>query len=133
MRPRNIAILSIIVIAASTWTIADYRKAQGRKLRETHYQSTLKSYSSELKLGMSREEVHDLLRNRSVIPTHEPYGGPPLDDFIKIGREQDEWYCSWENVNIQLHYEASKPNSIEPISADLLREITLSRWAYDCL
>jgi hypothetical protein len=111
----------------------DYREAHGRKLREIQYQSTLKSYSSELKLGMTHQQARDLLRNSNVIPTHEPYGGPPLNDFIKIGREQDEWYCSWEDVDIQLHYEASKPNSIEPISADLLREITLSRWAYDCL
>jgi hypothetical protein len=111
----------------------EHRDTQRRKLRETQYQTTLKSYSSELKLGMTRQEVHDFLRNRNIIPTHEPYGGPPLDDFIKIGREQDEWYCSWENVDIQLHYEASKPNSIEPISNDLLRKISISRWAYDCL
>jgi hypothetical protein len=110
-----------------------YRDTQRRKLREAQYQTTLKSYSRELKLGMMCQEVHDLLRNTNITPTHEPYGSPPLDDFIHIGRKQDEWYCSWDNVDIQLQYAASTPNSIEPISHDLLRKITLSRWAYDCL
>jgi hypothetical protein len=110
-----------------------YRDTQRRKLRETQYQSALKSYSSELKLGITRQEVDDLLHKRNIDPTREPYGGPSLDDFINIGREQDLWYCSWENVDLQLQFTASKPGSIVPTSHDLLRNIVVSRWPHDCL
>jgi hypothetical protein len=97
------------------------------------YQAALKSYSSELRLGMRRQEVHYILRNKNVIPSHEPYGGPPLDDFIYLGRTQDLWYCSWENVDIQLEFAASKPNDHLPTPDDSLQKIILSRWPHDCL
>jgi hypothetical protein len=129
MRPRNVVILALVLIAALAWTITDYRKAQ----RETQYQTALKSYSSELKLGMTRQEVHNLLQRRNVVLFREPYGGPHLDDFIKIGREQDKWYCSWENVDIQLQFTALQPDGTEPTPQDFLRDIILSRWPYDCL
>jgi hypothetical protein len=133
MRPRNVVILAIVLIAALAWMIPHYRETQRRKLREAGYQATLTSYSSELKLGMTRQEVHDLFQRRNIVLFREPYGGPPLDDFIKVGREQDKWYCSWENVDIQLQFTASKPDSAEPTPHDFFRDITLSRWPYDCM
>ena len=129
MRPRNVVILAIVLIAAIAWMIPRYWKTQ----REAQYQATLKSYSSELKLGTTRLEVHDLLRKRSIIPGREPYGGPALDDFIRIGQENDKWYCGRDDVDIQLKFAPEEPNSGEQTSSDTLKEISLSKWPKDCL
>jgi hypothetical protein len=129
MRPRNVVILAIVLIAAIAWMVPHYRRTQ----REAQYQVALKSYFNELNLGMTRLEVHDLLRKRSIIPGHEPYGGPALDDFIRIGQENDKWYCGRDDVDIQLKFAPGGPNNEEQTPSDTLKEISLSKWPKDCL
>jgi hypothetical protein len=133
MRRRTVIILGIIAATALAVTAKYYWDVHRRNQRQKQYEATLASYSSEIRLGTHRAEVESILHSKGVTLSHEPYGGPPLDDFTKIGREQDLVYCSWENVDIQFHFEPSKPASVEPLANDTLRKIALGQWPYDCL
>jgi hypothetical protein len=132
MKPRNVVIPAIVLIAALAWMIPHYRGTQRRKLREARYQTTLTSYSSELKPGMTRKEVEDLLRQKDIHLVRMLFQGPTLDDFINIGQERLGWPCSKEEVNIQLHFTPQGANR-EGAPNDILKDITLIHWPLTCL
>jgi hypothetical protein len=132
MTPRK-TIVGLALIIALIVTTYHCRQMYQSSVRAARYQTVLKTYKEQIKPGMARQEVNDILRNKKIVPSHEPYGGPPLDDFIYIGRERDLWYCSWENVDIQLKYTASTSNVTVPALSDILSSIALSRWPHDCM
>jgi hypothetical protein len=133
MRRRTALILATIAVVPLYWTANGAWKTHQRNRRQHQYEATLASYRGEFKVNTARIDIESILGKRGITPTHEPYGGPPLDDFIKLGREQDVWYCNWENEDLQFKFNSSEPRSTFPKPQDTLQEITLSQWAYDCL
>jgi cell division protein YceG involved in septum cleavage len=64
-----------------------------RNIQEATYQATLRSYSTNLKPGMTRKAVEENLRSRGVIFQQRD----AASDLILIGKGEPDWVCSEKN------------------------------------
>ena len=110
----------------------------GRQLkREVGYNSVLKSYSQDLKPGMSRKQVEDYLAAKNV-----DFGGiccigekSALTDVTLIGEEGVVFppLCSTKYVSITFQFAAVEPHDpLKAYPSDTLKRITIWRH-YDCV
>jgi hypothetical protein len=107
MKPRNVVILVIVLVAAFAWTISLYRETHLRKIRDAQHQVILNSYSNELKPGMTRSEVEDLLHQKNMPFSRVRFGASGLDDLVTIGREDSTVVCTHNEMDMRLHFTSS--------------------------
>ena|ERR1700682_5703570 len=101
--------------------------------RSIGYYSTLRSYSRDVKPGMSRKQVEDYFEAKSVdygrLADYNAYA-----DITLIGQEKTYLpFCPTDYVSIVFHFTASEPH--DPLAAypsDKLKNITLLRTG-DCV
>jgi hypothetical protein len=108
-----------------------------KQKREAMYQKTLQSYSEVLKPGMTRKNVEDYLKGKSVkyekmccLDEKTAYV-----DVVRIGEEKHPWYCSAHTVYIAFQF-ADEPHEGERTSdrgTDKLKSITVYHSLDGCL
>jgi hypothetical protein len=132
----------LIGLCATDTGCAFRRRAQARAQakRETVYQSVLRSYSEDLKPGMTRKAVEDYLRGRNTAFRHpssffylaekvtEPTAAP---DLVQIGKESPPFFfCTPMGIYIELVFVATdKRHSLRADDSDVLQQVILFRWA----
>ena len=126
-----LAVLLVILVGA--WQAWKLHADNQRLMREAHYQSTLRAYSSQVKLGSTRLEVERYL-DSNKLPFNQiccVNDETAYADIVKIGEEDAPWYCGEHNIYIafDFHSPHTGRESAAAISAspeDSLVEI--SRW-----
>jgi hypothetical protein len=132
---RSLAILAFLLLAALAWTISSRHKSTPRTQREARYRTTLATYASVFKPGLTRAQVDDLLRTRSLTAEQVHLDSPSWDKLFKIGQEHSpRLFCSHDDVDIRLAFTPSGPTAETPASPDdKLLEVSLFRWPRNCL
>jgi hypothetical protein len=111
---------------------------------DAHYGSALRSYLSDLKPGVSRKEVEDYFRARSISFSrgNDHYtnrSSPAFDlsypDIIGLREETRPWPCGSSDVYVVFKFTGHRPYSgvgnIEADDTDTLESIHI--WKiYDC-
>src|SRR5882757_9434558 len=120
MRKPAVIIFGVIAVVGVVWVTRDSLKSAQRRHRQHQYEATLATISAEIKPGMTRSNIESAIRNKGMLPSHEPFGGPSFDDFIYIGQEHDLWYCNSENIDLQFHFTPSTQGNLERKSDDIL-------------
>jgi hypothetical protein len=84
------------------------RKVEARRNREATYQSALRAYSRDLKLGLTRREVEGYLRARNTSFRQVGGGeaGGDFADLVQVGREDPPWFCSESYVYVAIEFAA---------------------------
>jgi len=84
---------------------------QEQEKREAAYQLVLDSYGQIFNAGMTRKEVEDHLRAKSIefrqmccVDTKESSTRRSWDDLTKIGEEEVPWVCSENNVYVAFQF-----------------------------
>src|SRR5947208_1970697 len=103
----------VVAIGAIVCVFVGTRIVRGKRAqrdRDVVYQRTLRSYSEVLRPGMTRREVEDYLRTRSVsflqmcCVDQKDSSKNVYDDLAKIGEEDAPWYCSEKNIYIAFEF-----------------------------
>jgi hypothetical protein len=124
----------VLVLLFATGSSTSGQNAQ--KKREAAYQATLKTYSDVLKPGMTRKNVEDYLRSKSI---SFGQGGwidekSALADLVYIGKEKHPWYCEKHNVFIAFQFAAVEPHKPwEANDSDALKIISIFHRLDGCL
>jgi len=129
--------LAILIVILIIWLFAAALPlVWGRMKREQGYHATLRSYSAELKPGMSRKQVEDYLEVKGV-----SFGQSccinersAFDDVVRIGEEKVYVpVCSREQVLLAFEFAAKEPQRWpKSYPSDELKRIVLWRPA-ECL
>jgi hypothetical protein len=92
-------------------------------------QAALESYSANLQIGMTRKQVEDYLRSRSIKFNRVD---AEYDHFL-IGDEGSDWVCAQKLEYIELHF-APTPQGVAwaALDSDTLTRINL-RFRGQCL
>jgi len=130
-----LAVLSTVVVG-----IRYESKKKAQKKREVGYESSLRSYTQELKLGMTRKEVEGYFRAKNTKFMRMccvDFGGSraSLDDLTRIGQEDAPWFCSESNVYIAFQFSEYARHDGMPSANDLdtLKTVSIYRWLEGCL
>lgn len=118
--------LAAVISALAVWSTA---RAMARRNRAIAYQTTVRAYSQALRPGVTRKQVEDYLRSRSVhfAWMYTAFGGrreSQYADLVKIGEESAPWYCSEEYVYVALEFSNE---------SDLLQRIEIFQPDSGCL
>jgi hypothetical protein len=117
-------------------------KLQAKRKREAAYQSVLLSYTGVLKPGMTRKEVEDYLRARTVdfsqmccVDEAQAHPKHSLDDITKVGQEDAPWFCSEHYVFVAFQFEDhGQYKSIWGADdKDILKSVTIFEQLGGCL
>ena len=117
-------------------------KLQAKRKREAAYQSALLSYTEVLKPGMTRKEVEDYLRARTVdfsqmccVDGAQVHPKHSLDDVTKVGQEDAPWFCSEHYVFVAFQFEDhGEYKSIWGADdKDILKSVTIFEQLGGCL
>jgi hypothetical protein len=121
-------LIVLVIVALSAVAIA---YAWGRAKRELGYSSTLRSYSTALKPGISRQQVEDYLQAKSIsvgqiccFNEHSTFS-----DAVTIGEEKVFLpLCSKEQVIVVFEFAAGElHNSMTAYPSDVLKRLFLWR------
>src|SRR5437870_5497043 len=98
-----VAILAVVALSALGLRHVLERRAQQR--RDAAYQLALRAYEEVLRPGMTRKQVDDYLRAKSVelrlMCCVDPQESKSVwDELVKIGQEDAPWFCSENNVYV---------------------------------
>jgi hypothetical protein len=137
---RHKVLLAFAVLAVAALAVAagaEYVAARQQAEREAAYAESIQAYRVRFRVGISRAEAEEMLRDGGM--HFQQVSGAGLEektysDLIKIGQEPKPWYCSEHNVYIALQFTAldqSKPFDRKP--SDVLKRITLFKWLEGCL
>jgi hypothetical protein len=121
----------LIVLVIVALSAAGIGYAWGRAKRELGYSSTLRSYSTALKPGISRQEVEDYLQAKSIsvgqICCFNEHG--TFSDAVTIGEEKVFLpLCNKEQVIVVFEFAAREPHdSVQSHASDELKRLFLWR------
>jgi hypothetical protein len=131
----------VVLVTLSVVGVRYVLKKRAQEKREVVYQSTLHSYSQQLKPGMSRKEVEDYFRAKRIVfrqmccVDRKDTSKSGWDDLAKIGQEDAPWFCSETNVYIAFQFTDAEPTGPPwgPTPSDTLKTISIYRWLEGCL
>jgi hypothetical protein len=108
---------------------------EAHKKREASYEFSLRTYSQALKLGMNRKEVENYLRKKSLPILAICCVGGSESDLIKIGQDEDTWFCAENYVYIAIHFDDEARHRAERDADvdDILKSITIFHMPGRCL
>jgi hypothetical protein len=111
------------------------RKREAQKRREAGYELALHAYSQALRPGMSRKEVEDYLRAKSVPSLKMCCVGGRNSDLVKIGQEDATWFCREVNVYVAFQFDDGGHHGPYSTANDSnsLEAVTIFDWADGCL
>jgi hypothetical protein len=142
MRRWLLPIVLLLVVALAALSMRHFSQERVQQKREAAYQSALRSFSKDLRPGMTRKEVEDYLRARNVkfrqmccVDANERFSTNVYDDLAKIGQEDAPWVCNEKNVYVAFQFIGPERNSLGPVAdaSDTLRAISIYRWLEGCL
>ena len=149
MRGKRLKVLMIVavvvLIAFGSWLGQHLRERHKAVEREAQYQTVLAKYTSELKPGMSRDEVEQHLQIKgkpfkqmccvaNFRGEHASFIGSSWDDLLKIGEESTPWFCSENNVYIAFEFNPkSQGERPETNSSDILKRVSVFHHLEGCL
>jgi hypothetical protein len=133
MKPGNI-IIGIVLIIALAWMIRHTWEVHQRTKRDAQYQTALHTYTDEIKPGMARSDVEEILRRRNTSFQQVKLAGDGLEDLITIGREDPTGFCIWNDVDVRIHFNSSYDKSdAKGLPADKVEYVNIFEWPRDCL
>ena len=149
MRGKRLKVLMIVAVVVlivfGSWRGQHLRERRKAAEREAQYQTLLAKYTSELKPGMSREQVEQYLQINgkrfsqmccvaNFRGEHASFIGSSWDDLLKIGEERTPWFCSENNVYIAFEFNPkSHGERPETNSADILKRVSVFHHLEGCL
>jgi hypothetical protein len=80
-------------------------EAEAHKKREASYALSLLTYSQALKPGMNRKEVEDYLKKKNLPVLALCCVDGSESDLIRIGQDDDTWFCAENYVYIALQFD----------------------------
>ena len=109
-----------------------YKEQFGSSRRQLIYQSTLDSYRSVLKTGMTRAQVEDYLRAKGAKFDHICCleSDAPYADITKIGYETGPWYCDGYEVNVAFQFHGAP---VAQDAQDTLERVSIFSQPDNCL
>jgi hypothetical protein len=137
MKRWSLLILALLVVALFAFAMHHASREREQQEHEAAYQSTLRSYSAVLKLGMSRTDVEGYLNAKKVRFSQGccivQYASA-WDDLTKIGQEDSPWYCSEQNIYVAFQFAAvERPKLLRADASDTLTAVTIVRRFEGCL
>jgi len=128
----------LALVAAPAGCVSKKRAARLAQQREAGYQTTLRSYSEALQLGMSRKEVEAYLGGQGKpfrrMCCMERSAKNAYDDLTKIAEESHPWYCEAHNVYIGFEFVSAGSHKFpESHESDTLAKIMVYHWFEGCL
>jgi len=149
MRGKRLKVLLIVAVAVfivfGAWLGRHLRERHKLAEREAQYQTVLAKYTTELKPGMSREQVEQGLQTNGTRfkqmccvanfrGEHASLIGSSWDDLVKIGEESAPWFCSEENVYIAFEFNPkSQSERAETNRSDILKKVSVFHHLEGCL
>lgn len=133
-RRRLLIVAAIMVIAAVAARYGWKRELQQK--REAGYQATVRAYSKDLRLGLTRTEVERYLGARHIgfFQMCCILGRSAYADLVKIGQEDAPWYCRENDVFIALQFTATEVHAAsEAYGSDVLTGVTIHHQLETCL
>jgi hypothetical protein len=121
------------------------RERQNAAEREAYYHTALAKYTSEVKTGMTREQVEqrfqtDGERFRQMCCVANFRGqyvslvDAGWDDLIKISEESAPWFCSGNNVYIAFEFNPKSQVELSKTNAsDILKRVSVFHQLEGCL
>ena len=127
-------------VALITFGVCHALEERAQRRREIEYDSSLRSYSQDLRPRMKRKEVEDDLSAKSIPFLHmccvkrKELNRFVYDDLVKIGHEDAPWFCSENNIYIAFQFDGpSRSAGATTDPSDTLDAVTLYRWLEGCL
>jgi hypothetical protein len=149
MRGKRFKVLMIVAVGLliffGFWLGQHLRERYKSAEREAQYQAVLAKYMSELKPGMSREQVEQHLQANgkrfkqmccvaNFRAEHVSFIGSSWDDLVKIGEESTPWFCNENNVYIAFEFNPkSQGERPETNSSDILKRVSVFYHLEGCL
>jgi hypothetical protein len=96
-RTLSLAVLCALVAGFAVDVLWDWHIRKGQ---EKTYQTTLRSYSTDLKPGATRKGVEEYLRTRSLAFQQRS----AESDLFLIGKGRPDWVCSQKNEYLAFHF-----------------------------
>jgi len=136
---------AIAVIALSVWLVQHVRERHKAAEREAYYQTVLAKYMSEVKPGMTRDEIEQHLqtdgkRFRQMCCVADFRGvhvnsvDAGWDDLVKIGEESAPWFCNKNNVYVAFEFNPKSPGELSKTNAsDILKRVAVFHQLEECL
>lgn len=131
-----ILVVCTVLACAGGWYFEQHYEEEKDELavsqRQLIYESILHSYSAALTNRMTREQVEDYLRKRSVEFSKICClaQGESSADITKIGYERGPWYCN--GYEVYVGFEFSGPLASED-PVDSLKKVSIVSLPDDCL
>ena len=124
------AVGGVIIVGG---VIHDVRQRRQRAEHQRIYQAAFASLSEAVKSGMTREDVQNVLRQRSTV--FYKRSGQVTDEIVTLGRESSPyWYCSYEDIIVRVPFKRARPSAdFEPRLDDIAQAPILDIWLRDCL
>jgi len=132
-----IALLVAVAIAAFALRYLHEKRAQAK--HEIAYEAAVKSYSKDLRPGMTRREVEDYLSASGTPFRHmccvnmKGSSGGVYDDLVKIGEEDVPFACSENNVYVAFEFLGPERRFTTAEPYDTLKDITVYHWLEGCM
>jgi hypothetical protein len=149
MRTKRLRLLKIIaatgVMFFGLWLVQHVRERHKAAEREAYYQTILAKYTSELKPGMSREQVEQRIQSdgkwfgqmccvANIRGQYTSSVEAGWDDLVKIGEESPPWFCSENNVYIAFEFNPKSPGELSKTNAsDILKRVSVFQQLEVCL
>jgi hypothetical protein len=149
MRTKRLRLLKIIaatgVMFFGLWLVQHVRERHKAAEREAYYQTILAKYTSELKPGMSREQVEQRIQSdgkwfgqmccvANIRGQYTSSVEAGWDDLVKIGEESPPWFCSENNVYIAFEFNPKSPGELSKTNAsDILKRVSVFQRLEVCL
>ena len=138
-------IAAIAGIIFSLWLVQNVRERHKAAEREANYQTVLAKYTSEMKPGMTREQVERHLRTggtrfRQMCCVANFRGhyvslvGAGWDDLVKIGEESAPWFCSENSVYVAFEFNPKSTGEVADTNgSDILKRVSVFHQLEGCL
>jgi type II secretory pathway pseudopilin PulG len=138
-RRQSIALALILALAAVVaiwygWSKHLKRNQEAAHQREVEYEEALRSYTTVLTPGMTRQQVEEYLQKMGIQFSRTPWvTNTDNSDITKIGQEPAPYYCSRKNIYIAFQFAPEASSSAPPDPSDPLTNITIFPMLEDCL
>jgi len=141
MKRWRIWTMALILVALVAFGVRHVLEKRAQRKRQVEYEKTLRSYSEDLRTGMTRKDVEDYLSAKNVPFRHmccanrRKFSYSVYDDLVKIGSEDAPWFCSEKNVYVALEFVGPERHSIGASAEpnDTLNTITIFNWLEGCM
>jgi len=133
------------VLMAGLWLALHLRERHEAAEREAYYDKVLTRYEGELKPGMTREQVEELLRTRgdrfrqmccvgNFRGHYVSSSDAGWDDLVQIGKESAPWYCGENNVYVSFEFNPKAQGELSKTNgSDILKRVSVFHQLENCL